>query len=85
MTTKHQIQMAARLYEARDAARRLLGAKYPATIQPLVAGLQRLADATTEGNVLSAAIRAARNLTGTDALLVLAAAVECVEPEGVAA
>lgn len=71
--------MAAKLYEARDAARAILGPKYPQTMRELGAGLQRIAEATNS-TVLSAAIKAARSVSAMDSLLILAAAVEHTEP-----
>ena len=43
--TEQQVRMAAQLYQARDAVRRLLGDKYAAKMAELGEALQRLADA----------------------------------------
>ena len=79
IATEQQVRMAAQLYQARDAVRRLLGDKYAARMAELGAGLQRLA-AARNSSVLKEAINAARAVSGIDALLILAAAVEHAEP-----
>jgi hypothetical protein len=79
IATEQQVRMAAQLYQARDAVRRLLGASYPARMAELGAGLQRLATARNS-SVLKEAISAARAVSGMDSLLILAAAVEHAEP-----
>jgi hypothetical protein len=77
--TQQQIQMAAQLYQAREAARTILGPKFAPTMKDLGQSLQSIAEATN-GNVLSAAIKVARSVNGVDSLLILAAAVEHSEP-----
>lgn len=77
--TEQQVRLAAQLYEARDAVRRLLGTTYSARMVELGGALQRVADAS-KTTVLSAAINAARSVSGLDSLLILAAAVELSEP-----
>jgi hypothetical protein len=77
--TEQQVRMAAQLYQARDAVRRLLGDKYAAKMAELGEALQRLADARGT-TVLKEAIGAARAVSGVDSLLILAAAVEHAEP-----
>lgn len=77
--TEQQVRLAAQLYQARDAVRRLLGDKYAAKMVELGESLQRLADARGT-TVLKEAIGAARAVSGMESLLILAAAVEHAEP-----
>lgn len=77
--TEQQVVLAAQLYQARDAVRRLLGDKYAAKMAELGECLQRLADVRGT-TVLKEAIGAARAVSGLDSLLILAAAVERAEP-----
>lgn len=77
--TEKQVRLAAQLYQARDAVRRLLGDKYAAKMAELGQPLQRLADARGT-TVLKEAIGAARAVSGVDSLMILAAAVEHAEP-----
>lgn len=79
--TEKDVQMAAKLYEMRDKARRLLGDKY----KPCMAELGRILQDTsreTGRNVLETAIDVCkrRNLVGMDVMLTMAAAVELTEP-----
>lgn len=78
--TQQQIQMAAQLYEARDAARTILGPKFAPLMTRLGQDLTTLATARGK-EPLSVAIQAGRALGGgMDAILSLAAAVELAEP-----
>lgn len=79
--TQQQVQMAAKLYELRDRARTLLGERY----KPHMAELGKILKATADRdgkNVLIVAkeVCAKRDLMGMDMLMVMAAAVELVEP-----
>lgn len=79
--TQQQVEMAAKLYELRDRARRLLGDKYKAHM----AELGKILKATAERDgkeVLSVATEVCkkRNLIGMDLMMVMAAAVELTEP-----
>lgn len=76
-----QVKMAARLYEMRDTARRLLGANY----KPHMDELGRILTMTAERDrkdPLAVAIEVCkkRDLIGMDLIMVMAAAVELVEP-----
>ena len=76
-----QVKMAARLYEMRDTARRLLGANY----KPHMAELGRILTMTAERDrkePLAVAIEVCkkRDLIGMDLIMVMAAAVELAEP-----
>ena len=80
-STEKDVQMAAKLYEMRDKARRLLGDKY----KPCMAELGRILQDTareTGGGVLETAIDVCkrRNLVGMDVMLTMAAVVELTEP-----
>ena len=79
--TEKQVAMAAQLYDMRDKARRLLGAKY----KPHMAELGKILTMTAardKKSVLAVATEVAktRELIGMDLLLVMAAAVELTEP-----
>lgn len=77
--TEQQVKMAARLYEMRDTARRLLGDDYAATMGNLGTALQGVANATGR-TPLSVAIEAAKSADGLKQCYFLAAAVELAEP-----
>lgn len=68
-----------KLYACRDAARLLLGDQYGKRMSELGATLGNEAKAA-ECSILQAAANAARGIDGAEALQVLAAAVELVEP-----
>ncbi|MDF8912878.1 hypothetical protein OU568_26605 [Escherichia coli] len=79
--TEQQVKMAAKLYEMRDRARRLLGAKY----KPHMDELGRILTMTSKRDgksVLKVATEIAkkRELIGIDLMMVMAAAVELSEP-----
>jgi hypothetical protein len=79
--TQQQVEMAAKLYELRDRARRLLGDKYKAHM----AELGKILKATSERDgkdVLAVAtdVCKKRDLIGMDLMMVMAAAVELTEP-----
>lgn len=79
--TQKQVQMAAKLYEMRDTAKRLLGDVYKARMAEMG---KLLTDAAAHAQIepMAAAIRLCKspNLSGTDVLMVMAAAVELAEP-----
>lgn len=79
--TEQQVKMAAKLYEMRDTAKRLLGDVYRQRMAEM-GGL--LMDAAEHNGItpLAAAIRLCKspNLSATDTLMVMAAAVELAEP-----
>lgn len=79
--TEQQVKQAAQMYEMRDRARRLLGDKYKSRMAELGAILQRTADRDRK-SVIAVAVEACtqRRLIGMDLMLVMAAAVELVEP-----
>jgi len=79
MEGERQVRMAARLYEMRDTARRLLGDKYGDKMAELGGALRQVAD-LTKREPLSVAIEAARDADGLTQCYVLAAAVELAEP-----
>lgn len=76
---ERQVRMAARLYEMRDTARRLLGADYAAKMAELGGALKTVAD-KTDRQPLAVAIEAARDADGLAQCYILAAAVELAEP-----
>lgn len=76
------VQMAAKLYECRDTAKRLLGTKYGERMRGW--GEVVTACATQEKcDTMAAGIRMARMVDGMDAVMILAATVELVEPSNV--
>jgi len=79
--TAQQIQLAAKLYEARDAMRSLLGDRYAARMAELGGVLKKVAarDSSNEIQAAQTVIRAI-DAQGFDAVQLLAAAVELVEP-----
>ena len=76
---ERQVRMAARLYEMRDTARRLLGNDYTAKMAELGGALKTVADKTGR-EPLAVAIEAARDANGLTQCYILAAAVELAEP-----
>lgn len=78
---ERQVRIAARLYEMRDTARRLLGADYAAHMAELGGALKTVAD-KTHRQPLAVAIEAARDAHGLTQCYLLAAAVELPEPGG---
>ena len=83
MTAETKILIAAKLYEARSAVRALLGDKYHAKMKIGMDALQALSD-EQKISPLVAATRTAtmyeRQGRGVAAILILAAAVELMEP-----
>ena len=79
--TEKQVKMAAELYGMRDKARRLLGDKYKSHMAELGKILTMTAQRDKK-EPLAVAIEVAkkRELIGMDLMLVMAAAVELVEP-----
>jgi hypothetical protein len=79
--TEQQVQMAAKLYEMRDRARRLLGEKYKAHMAELGRILKDTARQTGKSEIAVATeVVKKRNLIGMDLMMVMAAAVELTEP-----
>ena len=79
MATMNTIQMAAKLYECRDAARSLLGAHYKRDMNLWALAIKGVADAD-KCSELAAANKMARGADGFGAIVVLAAYVEMAEP-----
>ena len=77
---ERQVRMAARLYEMRNTARRLLGADYPAKMAELGTRLREAAAATNRTE-LSVAIEATADAPALTQCYILAAAVELAEFE----
>lgn len=80
--TEKLVRIAARLYEARQVARDVWGDSFKATAARIGAEIQRYADAEGRADILAVAadIIRAQGHQGFDALGILAAAVELVEP-----
>ena len=79
IATEKTVKMAARLYEMRDTARRLLGADYATKMAELGLALATAAE-KTKREPLSVAIEASRDAHGLTQCYILAAAVELAEP-----
>ena len=79
--TEQQVSMAVQLYDMRDKARRLLGDKYKPHMAELGKILRMTADRDKK-SILAVATEACkkRELIGMDMLMIMAAAVEIVEP-----
>ena len=79
--TEQQVSMAAQLYDMRDKARRLLGDKYKPHMAELGKILRMTADRDKK-SILAVATEVCkkRELIGMDMLMIMAAAVEIVEP-----
>jgi len=79
--TQHQVRLAAQLYEMRDTARRLLGAKFKAQMATYGDVVKKVAAQHKESEVL-AAMRIAKHpeCTPTETVMVMAALVEMTEP-----
>jgi hypothetical protein len=77
-----QLQMAARMQDARDAMRTLFGEEYPAKVQPWKEKLQAAMPAN-KNNVINAVLTLAKENepNGVQLAMMLAAAVEIIEGE----
>jgi hypothetical protein len=76
---EQRARLAATMYECRDAARSLLGDRYAARMAEIGKAIDAISTARRIGTVAAATLMA-RNLDGMNALQVIAAAVELVEP-----
>lgn len=79
VASEKQVRMAARLYEMRETAQRLLGARYAAKMKELGDAMTKVAE-KTDRTVLSIAIEAAKDADAITQCYLLAAAVELAEP-----
>lgn len=75
----NRVQMAAKLYEARDAAKMLLGAHYKRDMELWAVAIRGEAE-SKKTSELAAAISMAKQADGFGAVMILAAAVEMTEP-----
>ena len=81
MSGQNLIETAAKLYELRDRARTLLGDRYKPHMTELGKILQATADRDGKSVITVAQeVCTKRDLIGMDMLMVMAAAVELVEP-----
>jgi hypothetical protein len=79
VASEKQVRMAARLYEMRETARRLLGDGYAAKMKELGDAMKPVSEKTGRP-VLSIAIEAAKEADGLSQCYLLAAEVEVSEP-----
>lgn len=80
MQNEHVVKMAAKLYECRDAARSILGEKYPERMMEYGDLVRRLAAADGCGEI-DAGTRLAKSAgNAIQVMLVMAATVEIIEP-----
>lgn len=77
--TQQQVQMAAKLYECRDTAKRMFGDGYKARMDAYGQTIKSMAK-TSDMNELQAAMHAAKETGGMAAVCYLAAFVEMTEP-----
>ena len=81
MSEQNLIETAAKLYELRDRARTLLGDRYKPHMAELGKILQATADRDGKSVITVAKeVCTKRDLIGIDMMMVMAAAVELVEP-----
>ena len=79
--TEQQVSMAVQLYDMRDKARRLLGDKYKPHMAELGKILRMTADRDKKSILeIATEVCKKRELIGMDMLMIMAAAVEIVEP-----
>lgn len=77
----NQVQMAAQLYSIRDSVRGLMGDNYQPRMAELGGLLQRIAAKQGCSElVVARKIAACEDVKGSDAMAILAAAVELIEP-----
>lgn len=79
IANEQHVRMAAQLYQARDAARSLLGAHYKRNMTLWAVAIKGAA-ASDRCSELAAALQMAREADGFGAIVVLAAFVEMTEP-----
>jgi hypothetical protein len=78
---EQQVRLAAKLYEARDASRRILGEKYKERMALYGRGIRVLQIGETQDSVLSATIELAKKCDHEmEVIFVIAAGVELIEP-----
>lgn len=81
--TERNVKMAAQLYEMRDAAKRILGERYRPHMEDIGKILQMTAERDGVSPLSVATdVCAKRKLVGIDLMIVMAAAVELIEPSG---
>ncbi|MDQ2139551.1 hypothetical protein RBI14_15405 [Alcaligenaceae bacterium B3P038] len=76
---QRSVKLAAQLYEVRDAARFLYGNDYGEVMRKAGEVIQKRAD-STRTDVLATAIEMAKGMDGGCVLVIMAAAVELIEP-----
>ena len=74
------VQIAAKMYECRDTARRLLGNKYPDRMRELGQAIKALSKEKSCSNLEAGKRIAESSGGGMVAILVMAATVEIIEP-----
>ena len=77
---ENAVQMAAKLYECRDAARNILGGRYAEKMAEYGAAVQGIAAERCCGILEAGTTLAKATGGGMSAILVLAATVEIIEP-----
>lgn len=80
VATERHVRIAADLYKARDTARRMCGEKYSANMAEIGGVLKEIARARGVDVLVAATDAAKDGRTGFDAWMILAAAVELIEP-----
>ena len=78
---EQNVATAAKMYECRTAARQILGEKYPAKMRELADMVRAVAARDKCSNIVAGAtVIKSAGLEGIQALLLMAAVVEMVEP-----
>ena len=79
MSIEEKIKMAAKLYEARDGAKAILGEQYAARMLPYQMAIKEIMEGK-QCDAIQAAIALCKGLRPLEVLYTIAAAVELVEP-----
>jgi hypothetical protein len=77
---EREVRLAAKLYQARDQARRFLGVNYAGVVAEWVKYVQAEVERTGKSALAAVDLSAAQTFNPTAQMLILAAAVEMVEP-----
>jgi hypothetical protein len=85
MNAQQTTQMATQIYEARDAAKFVHGARYPQKMQEYGAVLRKVMAAKNVNEIRAAILLSEHTESPYQRMDILAAAVELIEPSGVMA
>jgi hypothetical protein len=85
MNAQQSIEMTMQIYEARDAAKFIHGARYPQKMQEYGAILRKVMAAKNVNEIRAAILLSEHTESPYQRMDILAAVVELIEPSGVAA